>query len=175
MVPPLFTNQLDLYTHSFNGISAGMLLLSFQSSCIQGDLPRQLSWEILSLHFPLCRCSSCTLPVHLHIAIFGLCYILYISLEKVNLFSHNFFHHDIACNKDARNFFEIRERGDGMSRFYRYKLPPWLRQFLYALERAMTPLLIYQLLRTIILPTTLDVFLLAVFVFLYIAFYLHWI
>lgn len=62
-----------------------------------------------------------------------------------------------------------------MSRFYRYKLPPWTRQFLYALEKAMTPLLIYQLLRTIIIPTTLDVFLLAVFVFIYIAFYLHWI
>ncbi|GGN58119.1 hypothetical protein [Oceanobacillus indicireducens] len=61
-----------------------------------------------------------------------------------------------------------------MSRYYRYRLPPWARQCLFVIEKAMAPLLVYQLLRTIILPTTLDVFLLGVFVFLYIAFYLEW-
>ena len=62
-----------------------------------------------------------------------------------------------------------------MARYYRYRLPPWARDCLYALEKAMTPLVIYQLLRTLIIPTTLDVFLLGIFVIIYIAFYLKWI
>lgn len=62
-----------------------------------------------------------------------------------------------------------------MARYYRYRLPPWMRNCLIVLEKSMTPLLIYQLLRTIILPTTLDVFLLALFVIIYIAFFLQWI
>lgn len=62
-----------------------------------------------------------------------------------------------------------------MARHYRYRLPPWARQCLCAIETAMTPLLVYQLLRTLLIPTTLDVLLLGMFIIVYVAFYLEWI
>ena len=62
-----------------------------------------------------------------------------------------------------------------MSRFYRYKLPPWARHWLYVCEKITLPLLIFQLIRTLILPTTFDVLLLGVFIGLFIAFQLEWI
>ncbi|MFG6116420.1 hypothetical protein SAMN05421743_105172 [Thalassobacillus cyri] len=62
-----------------------------------------------------------------------------------------------------------------MSRLYRYRLPPWCRRWLYIIEKAMLPLMIFQLLRTLLFPTTLDVFLLGIFIGIFIAFHLEWI
>ncbi|SDI92337.1 hypothetical protein [Salimicrobium halophilum] len=62
-----------------------------------------------------------------------------------------------------------------MSRMYRYRLPPWCRHGLFKLEKALLPITIYQIIRTLIVPTTLDVFLTGVFVCLYLAFYFKWI
>ncbi|HLR74965.1 MAG TPA: hypothetical protein VK077_06795 [Virgibacillus sp.] len=62
-----------------------------------------------------------------------------------------------------------------MSRFYRYKLPPWARHCIIVIEKAVLPILIFQALRTLFFPTTLDVFLLVLIIGLFIAFYLEWI
>ncbi|MFQ3542608.1 hypothetical protein Q7A53_00855 [Halobacillus rhizosphaerae] len=62
-----------------------------------------------------------------------------------------------------------------MSRFYRYRLPPWCRYWLFLIETALLPIMIYQLLRTIFLPTTIDVFLTGIIIGLYLAFHLKWI
>jgi len=62
-----------------------------------------------------------------------------------------------------------------MGRYYRYRLPPWARHCIIVIEKVTLPILIFQLLRTLFFPTTLDVFLLGLLVFLFIAFYLEWI
>ncbi|WP_077327242.1 hypothetical protein [Virgibacillus siamensis] len=62
-----------------------------------------------------------------------------------------------------------------MSRYYRYKLPSWCRKCIIVCERVTLPLLIFQLIRTLLFPTSLDVFLLGIFVGIFIAFYLEWI
>ncbi|NSL51588.1 hypothetical protein [Calidifontibacillus erzurumensis] len=62
-----------------------------------------------------------------------------------------------------------------MSRFYRFRLPPWARHFLLVLEQILLPLVIFQGIRTLLLPTTLDVILLSLMVLLLVAFYLEWI
>lgn len=62
-----------------------------------------------------------------------------------------------------------------MARFYRYRLPPWARNCIIVIEKCTLPILIFQLIRTLIFPTTLDVLLLGLLVLLFIAFYLEWI
>ncbi|RPF55465.1 hypothetical protein [Aquisalibacillus elongatus] len=62
-----------------------------------------------------------------------------------------------------------------MARYYRYRLPPWARHFIFVIEKCTLPIMIFQLIRTLLFPTTLDVFLAGVLVGLYIAFYLEWI
>lgn len=62
-----------------------------------------------------------------------------------------------------------------MSRFYRYRLPPWARKCIIVIEKVTLPILIFQLIRTLLFPTSLDVFLLGVLTGLFIAFYLEWI
>ncbi|MBU5265759.1 hypothetical protein [Virgibacillus proomii] len=62
-----------------------------------------------------------------------------------------------------------------MARYYRYRLPPWARNCIIIIERVTLPILIFQLIRTLFFPTTLDVFLLGILVGLFIAFYLEWI
>lgn len=62
-----------------------------------------------------------------------------------------------------------------MSRFYRYKLPPWARYWLLVAERCLIPILIFQGIRTIFFPTTFDVLLLGIFIGFFIAFQLEWI
>ncbi|UOQ46242.1 hypothetical protein MUN89_10195 [Halobacillus salinarum] len=62
-----------------------------------------------------------------------------------------------------------------MSRFYRYRLPPWCRAWLFAIETAILPVMIFQLFRTIIFPTTLDVFLSGIIIGIFFAFRLKWI
>ncbi|MGJ9457109.1 hypothetical protein [Oceanobacillus sp. CF4.6] len=62
-----------------------------------------------------------------------------------------------------------------MARYYRYKLPPWARQCLFILERITLPIMIFQLVRTLFIPTTFDILLLGILIGLFIAFYLEWI
>ena len=62
-----------------------------------------------------------------------------------------------------------------MGRHYRYRLPPWARHCIIVIERATLPIMIFQLIRTLFFPTTLDVFLLGLVVGLFTAFYLDWI
>lgn len=62
-----------------------------------------------------------------------------------------------------------------MARYYRYRLPPWARKCIFFVEKATLPILIFQLIRTLIFPTKLDIFLLGILVGLLIAFYLEWI
>jgi hypothetical protein len=57
-----------------------------------------------------------------------------------------------------------------MSRYYRYKLPPWARHCLIVAEKCTLPIMIYQIIRTFFFPTTLDVFLTGIFVGLFFAF-----
>jgi hypothetical protein len=62
-----------------------------------------------------------------------------------------------------------------MSRFYRFRLPPWARHMLLVIEQIMLPLVIFQAIRTLFLPTTFDVILLSLLVLVLVAFYLEWI
>jgi len=62
-----------------------------------------------------------------------------------------------------------------LTRFYRYRLPPWARQCLIVIERVTLPIMIFQLIRTLFFPTTLDVLLLGMLIGLFVAFYLEWI
>lgn len=57
---------------------------------------------------------------------------------------------------------------------YRYRLPPWLNKCVSILERAILPILIFQLIRTLFLTTTLDLILLCLLILLFIIFYLEW-
>lgn len=62
-----------------------------------------------------------------------------------------------------------------MGKFHRYRLPPWAIRFIFLLEKALLPIIIFQALRTLIFMTTLDVFLLIMLMGLFFAFYLEWI
>ncbi|HLS10165.1 hypothetical protein [Lentibacillus sp.] len=62
-----------------------------------------------------------------------------------------------------------------MARYYRYRLPPWARKCIIVIEKVTLPILIFQLIRTLLFPTSLDVFLLGALVGLFIAFYLEWV
>ncbi|ALX48215.1 hypothetical protein [Lentibacillus amyloliquefaciens] len=62
-----------------------------------------------------------------------------------------------------------------MSRYYRYRLPPWAKKCIIIIEKVTLPILIFQLIRTLLFPTSLDVFLLGILAGLFIAFYLEWI
>jgi hypothetical protein len=60
-------------------------------------------------------------------------------------------------------------------RYNPYSLPPWLRQVRAVCAQIIIPLTIFQAIRTIFLPTTLDVILLAMFILIAIALHLEWI
>ncbi|MEC5422034.1 hypothetical protein QGM71_00825 [Virgibacillus sp. C22-A2] len=62
-----------------------------------------------------------------------------------------------------------------MARYYRYRLPPWARNCIIVVEKVTLPILIFQLIRTLFFPTSLDVFLLGLLVGLFIAFHQGWI
>ncbi|WP_067837458.1 hypothetical protein [Amphibacillus sediminis] len=62
-----------------------------------------------------------------------------------------------------------------MARFYRYRLPPWCQKWLIIIERCLIPIIVVQVIRTLLFPTTLDVFLTGLFIGIYVAFYLKWI
>lgn len=61
-----------------------------------------------------------------------------------------------------------------MAKNYRYRLPPWLYKIVCIIEKATLPILIYQLIRTILFTTTLDLILLGIFTIIFIIFYLQW-
>jgi hypothetical protein len=62
-----------------------------------------------------------------------------------------------------------------MARYYRYRLPPWALKCILVAEKVTLPILIFQLVRTLFFPTTLDVLLLGILVLIYVAFSLGWI
>lgn len=61
-----------------------------------------------------------------------------------------------------------------MGKQYRYRLPPWLHRCVCILEKAILPILIFQLIRTLIITTTIDLILLGIFTGIFIAFYVRW-
>lgn len=61
-----------------------------------------------------------------------------------------------------------------MAQHYRYRLPPWARKCIIVIETATLPILIFQLIRTLFFPSTLDIFILGLLIGLYIAFTLKW-
>ncbi|MFS8630387.1 MAG: hypothetical protein LOD92_04370 [Bacillales bacterium] len=58
---------------------------------------------------------------------------------------------------------------------YRYRLPPWLNKVICVIEKAILPILIFQLIRTLFLTTTFDLILLCILICIFIVFYLEWI
>ncbi|MCT1575763.1 hypothetical protein M3E13_05665 [Oceanobacillus kimchii] len=62
-----------------------------------------------------------------------------------------------------------------MARFYRFRLPPWARKCIIIIEVSVTPIMVFQLVRTLLIPTTFDILLTGVLIGLVIAFYLEWI
>jgi len=60
-----------------------------------------------------------------------------------------------------------------MGKHYRYRLPPWLYKCVWALEKAILPILIFQLIRTLFFTTTLDLILLTICIIIFIIFYLR--
>ncbi|BBW95399.1 MULTISPECIES: hypothetical protein [Geobacillus] len=62
-----------------------------------------------------------------------------------------------------------------MRRFNPYSWPPWLRQVRAICAQVIIPLAVFQAIRTILLPTTFDVLLLAILVLAAVAFRLEWI
>ncbi|MFD2133686.1 hypothetical protein ACFSKI_20950 [Pseudogracilibacillus auburnensis] len=57
----------------------------------------------------------------------------------------------------------------------RYRFPPWLDKCICVLEKAILPILIFQLIRTLFLTTTFDLILLGILIGIFIAFHLRWI
>jgi hypothetical protein len=56
----------------------------------------------------------------------------------------------------------------------KHRMPPWLDKCMCILEKAILPILVFQLFRTLFFTTTLDLILLGVFIGIFIAFYLRW-
>ncbi|HLR65179.1 MAG TPA: hypothetical protein VK075_07115 [Pseudogracilibacillus sp.] len=59
-----------------------------------------------------------------------------------------------------------------MGKYYRYRLPNVLCKCISLIERAIIPLLIFQLIRTIIFLSFLEVFILTLLIILFIIFYI---
>jgi O-antigen/teichoic acid export membrane protein len=69
----------------------------------------------------------------------------------------------------------FQKRGCFMRRRYNpYNYPPWLKQIRGIFAQVIIPICIFQGFRTIFLPTTFDVFLLGIFIFLAVCFHLDW-
>ncbi|MCQ6273506.1 hypothetical protein JMM81_00770 [Bacillus sp. V3B] len=58
-------------------------------------------------------------------------------------------------------------------RYNPYTLPPWLRTCRAVFQQFAIPFSIFQGIRTILIPTTFDVLLLAVFILIAVAFHLE--
>jgi len=62
-----------------------------------------------------------------------------------------------------------------MSKRYRYRFPPFLYKCICVLEKAIVPILLFQLIRTVIWTTTLDLVLLCFIIIIFILFYVEFI
>lgn len=62
-----------------------------------------------------------------------------------------------------------------MARYYRYRLPRWAQNCVIIIEKVTLPILLFQLLRTLLFPSTAEVLILGILLGLFIAFYLEWI
>ena len=60
-----------------------------------------------------------------------------------------------------------------MGGYRRYRFPSWVRKCIFILERALLPIIVFQTIRTILFPTSLDVFVLGVLVGILIVFHLE--
>ncbi|MGO4888592.1 hypothetical protein ACJ2A9_12585 [Anaerobacillus sp. MEB173] len=60
-------------------------------------------------------------------------------------------------------------------RFNKYRYPLWLRRIRDACYQFVLPLIIFQVIRLLLFPTTLDVLILLFLTFLYTCFLLGWI
>jgi len=60
-------------------------------------------------------------------------------------------------------------------RYNPYAWPPWLRKLRLIAEQCIIPITVVQAIRTILFPTTIDVILLAIFIFLSFALHYDWI
>lgn len=65
-------------------------------------------------------------------------------------------------------------KGATMSKFYRYRLPPWLIRLIILIEKAIVPIVIFQCIRTLLFLSALDVIILILLIAIFIAFYLEW-
>lgn len=62
-----------------------------------------------------------------------------------------------------------------MRKYNPYSMPPWLRQVRAVCAQFIIPICIFQGIRTIFLPTTFDVLILAICIVIAICFHLEWI
>lgn len=60
-----------------------------------------------------------------------------------------------------------------MGKYKRYRFPSWLRTCICIIERALLPIIVFQTVRTILFPTSLDVFILGVLVGCLLVFHLE--
>ncbi|MEH7387746.1 hypothetical protein V7147_20445 [Bacillus sp. JJ1521] len=60
-------------------------------------------------------------------------------------------------------------------RFRKYSYPQWLRQTRDFCAQFIIPITVVQAVRTIFIPTTIDVFFLAILIFLIVCIHLDWI
>jgi hypothetical protein len=70
---------------------------------------------------------------------------------------------------DGRRWRNMRRR------YNPFLLPPWLRTVRAVTKQLIIPFTIFQAIRTLIIPTTLDVVLLFIFIFIAVALYFEWI
>src|SRR5699024_6413471 len=70
--------------------------------------------------------------------------------------------------------YNMLSEGMSVGGHYRYRFPPWLNKCVCILEKAILPILVFQLVRTFFFTTTLDLILLGIFIGIFIAFYLRW-
>ncbi|PLT32437.1 hypothetical protein [Bacillus sp. V5-8f] len=56
-----------------------------------------------------------------------------------------------------------------------YALPPWLRTVRSVCSQFIIPFTVFQGIRTLLLPTAVDVLILAIFILIAVAFQLEWI
>ncbi|WP_338470416.1 hypothetical protein R4Z10_16660 [Niallia sp. XMNu-256] len=60
-----------------------------------------------------------------------------------------------------------------MKRYNPYTLPPWLRKTRSVCQQFIIPFSVFQGIRALLLPTTFDILLLAIFIIIAIAFHLE--
>ncbi len=62
-----------------------------------------------------------------------------------------------------------------MGKYHRYRFPHPFRRVIVVVEYSVVPILCYQILRTLFLPTTLDMFLCILFIGMFVMFQSKWI